>query len=122
MCQSSSYIRVGDAISVLRGMTAESIDCCITSPPYWGLRDYGIAPSIWGGQETALTSRDTFMDRSAERVERGADVSAWSLLQSYTLSISSGYSPKSAVFSRKAGRSGSTSAIPTRPREEAAAR
>ncbi len=22
---------------------------CVTSPPYWGLRDYGIEPSVWGG-------------------------------------------------------------------------
>ena len=27
----------------------ESIDCCISSPPYWSLRDYGIGPSIWDG-------------------------------------------------------------------------
>lgn len=27
----------------------ESIDCCISSPPYWSLRDYGIEPSIWDG-------------------------------------------------------------------------
>ncbi len=27
----------------------QSVSCCITSPPYWGLRDYGLAPEIWGG-------------------------------------------------------------------------
>lgn len=26
----------------------ESVQCVITSPPYWGLRDYGIEPSMWG--------------------------------------------------------------------------
>ncbi len=26
-----------------------SVQCVVTSPPYWGLRDYGIAPSLWGG-------------------------------------------------------------------------
>jgi DNA modification methylase len=31
----------GDALTVLRGMTAESVNCCVTSPPYYGLRDYG---------------------------------------------------------------------------------
>lgn len=31
----------GDSLDVLKGMADESIDCCITSPPYWGLRDYG---------------------------------------------------------------------------------
>src|SRR4030095_15284476 len=29
----------------------ESVQTVVTSPPYWGLRDYGIAPSIWGGRE-----------------------------------------------------------------------
>jgi site-specific DNA-methyltransferase (adenine-specific) len=32
----------GNTLDVLRTMPDESIDCCITSPPYWGLRDYGI--------------------------------------------------------------------------------
>lgn len=32
----------GDALQVLQTFPAESVDCCITSPPYWGLRDYGV--------------------------------------------------------------------------------
>ena len=31
----------GDVLQVLRDLPAESVDCCVTSPPYWGLRDYG---------------------------------------------------------------------------------
>ena len=31
----------GDALTRLREMDAESVQCCVTSPPYWGLRDYG---------------------------------------------------------------------------------
>lgn len=31
----------GDSIETLRGFPDESVDCVITSPPYWGLRDYG---------------------------------------------------------------------------------
>lgn len=34
-------IYCGDSLDVLSGMADESVDCCITSPPYWGLRDYG---------------------------------------------------------------------------------
>ena len=34
-------IRIGDAYEVLKKMSDESIDMCVTSPPYWGLRDYG---------------------------------------------------------------------------------
>ena len=36
----------GDALEVLRGLPSESVHCCITSPPYWGLRDYGIEGQI----------------------------------------------------------------------------
>ena len=32
----------GDSLSVLKTLPAESINCCVTSPPYWALRDYGV--------------------------------------------------------------------------------
>jgi len=32
----------GDALDVLRRMDAGSVDCIVTSPPYYGLRDYGV--------------------------------------------------------------------------------
>jgi len=32
----------GDALEVLREMPNSSADCCVTSPPYYGLRDYGV--------------------------------------------------------------------------------
>lgn len=32
----------GDALEVLRSLPDESVHCCVTSPPYWGLRDYGV--------------------------------------------------------------------------------
>lgn len=41
-------IRQGDVLDRLREMPAESIDCCITSPPYFGLRDYGLPATAWG--------------------------------------------------------------------------
>jgi DNA modification methylase len=34
-------LRLGDAVTVLRTLPAESVHCVVTSPPYWGLRDYG---------------------------------------------------------------------------------
>lgn len=37
----------GDALEQLKTLPDESIDMCITSPPYWGLRDYGTA--TWEG-------------------------------------------------------------------------
>ncbi|MDR0582340.1 MAG: site-specific DNA-methyltransferase [Prevotellaceae bacterium] len=36
----------GDVRSVLPALGDNSIDCCITSPPYWGLRDYGHTEQI----------------------------------------------------------------------------
>ena len=44
-------IIIGDALTALQAMPAESVDCCITSPPYWGLRDYGHAGQM-GLEET----------------------------------------------------------------------
>ena len=31
----------GECLNVLKTLKTNSIDCCVTSPPYWGLRDYG---------------------------------------------------------------------------------
>lgn len=37
----------GHVIDVLRTMGAASVQCVATSPPYFGLRDYGVEPVIW---------------------------------------------------------------------------
>lgn len=37
----------GDVTEVLRTLATESVQCVVTSPPYWGLRDYGTA--TWDG-------------------------------------------------------------------------
>lgn len=34
-------LHIGNAPDVLRRLPSESVHCCVTSPPYWGLRDYG---------------------------------------------------------------------------------
>jgi DNA modification methylase len=39
-------VHTGDALAVLRTMDAESVHCVVTSPPYWGLRDYGVDGQI----------------------------------------------------------------------------
>ena len=36
----------GDALARLKELSSESVDCCITSPPYFGLRDYGVEGQI----------------------------------------------------------------------------
>lgn len=41
----------GDALAVLRTLPAGLADCCVTSPPYYGLRNYGVDGQI-GLEET----------------------------------------------------------------------
>lgn len=36
----------GDAHAELKKLPSESVDCCVTSPPYYGLRDYGVNGQI----------------------------------------------------------------------------
>ena len=40
-------IRHGHVLDVLAAMPAESVQCVVTSPPYWGLRSYGTPPVTW---------------------------------------------------------------------------
>ena len=39
-------ILVGDCLETLRGLPDASVNCCVTSPPYFGLRDYGVDGQI----------------------------------------------------------------------------
>jgi len=43
----------GDSLSVLKTLPAESINCCVTSPPYWSLRDYQVEGQL--GLEPTFT-------------------------------------------------------------------
>lgn len=42
----SVRIITADVLDGLRSLPDESVQCCVTSPPYWGLRDYGVAGQI----------------------------------------------------------------------------
>ena len=35
-------ILAGDCLAQLKTLPDASVQCCVTSPPYWGLRDYGV--------------------------------------------------------------------------------
>ena len=45
-----NVILCGDALTELRKLPDESVQMCVTSPPYWGLRSYAIPPQVWGGK------------------------------------------------------------------------
>jgi len=71
----------GNALDVLRSMESESVQCVVTSPPYYGLRSYKTEPQLWDGDENCdhvwgeklpFSKQDT---RSAEKKrEQGAAV------------------------------------------------
>lgn len=42
----NSAILTGDALAMLRTLPDQSVQCCVTSPPYWGLRNYSVAGQI----------------------------------------------------------------------------
>ena len=39
----------GDVRAMLATLEPNSMQTCVTSPPYWGLRSYGTEPQVWGG-------------------------------------------------------------------------
>ena len=47
---SAAMLLVGDCVEKMKAMPAGSVQCCVTSPPYWGLRDYGIPPRKWSDE------------------------------------------------------------------------
>jgi site-specific DNA-methyltransferase (adenine-specific) len=70
-------IYTGDALMTLCRMPAESVHCVVTSPPYWGLRDYEVAGQL-GLEATPeeYVSRMVGVFREVRRVLR-ADGTAW---------------------------------------------
>ncbi len=52
-----SVVFVGDATEILKKLPSNSVQCVVTSPPYWGMRDYKIKGQI--GLEESL---DTYLD------------------------------------------------------------
>lgn len=83
-------IRVGDCLDVLRTLDTGSVQCCVTSPPYWGLRDYGVAGQI-GLESTpdAYVSKLVAVFREVRRVLRD-DGTVWLNLGDSYVSVGAG--------------------------------
>lgn len=43
-------VLAGDCRVVMAGLPAESVQCVVTSPPYFGQRDYRVPATVWGGE------------------------------------------------------------------------
>jgi DNA modification methylase len=70
---SRMQILTGDCREVLPTMEAGSVQCCVTSPPYWGLRDYGTAQ--WEGGDAACehtSTRRGYDSADKEATNRGS--------------------------------------------------
>jgi DNA modification methylase len=52
---------LGNTLDVLRTLPDESVHCCVTSPPYWGLRDYGV-----DGQLGLESTPDEYVEKMVE--------------------------------------------------------
>ena len=90
-----------DCLKGLKQLPDNSINCCVTSPPYWGLRDYGVEGQI-GLEETPeeYVSKMVEVFREVRRVLRD-DGTLWlNLGDSYTKNKSNngGYSEKSTLL------------------------
>jgi DNA modification methylase len=59
---------LGDVREQLAAMAPDSVDCVVTSPPYWGLRDYGVEGQI--GLEPTLAEHLAVMVDVFEAVKR----------------------------------------------------
>lgn len=70
-------ILVGDCIDMMRTLPDQSVHTCVTSPPYFGLRDYGVHGQI-GLEETPaeFIARLVEVFREVRRVLRN-DGTAW---------------------------------------------
>ena len=98
-------IKQGDALSVLKTMPDQSINTCVTSPPYWGLRDYGVDGQL-GLEPTPAEYVANLVEvfREVKRVLRD-DGTLWLNLGDSYASVHTGgqKSPKSTVGSNMPG-------------------
>jgi DNA modification methylase len=77
-------IITGDCREALALMASESVHMCVTSPPYWGLRDYGIAGQIGLEQSPdAYVAEMVAVFREVRRVLRADGVLFLNLGDSY---------------------------------------
>lgn len=89
----SHQILVGDCIDMMRALPDQSVQCCVTSPPYFGLRDYGMPDQI-GLEETPaeFVCRLVQVFREVRRVLRD-DGTLWVNMGDTYASIAGGYAP-----------------------------
>jgi DNA modification methylase len=103
----SVRIIIGDAREQLKLLGSESVHCIVTSPPYFGLRDYGVDSQI-GLEETpeAFVDELVRLFREARRVLRDDGVFWFNLGDSYAASGRVG-NPDESEYQKQATNRGS---------------
>lgn len=90
----------GDVRAALASLPADSIDCCVTSPPYWAQRDYGYTGQI--GLEPTLAEHIAVLVDVFEQVRRVLKP-AGSLWLNYGDCYASSPNGRSAAATKAAG-------------------
>jgi hypothetical protein len=91
-----SEVLCGNVRKVLDSMKPDSIHCAVTSPPYWGLRDYHSDPQVWDGDEAC---EHEWGDRLPEHHKGQVPQSKWKNNES----ISDGQNAGAGQFCVKCG-------------------
>lgn len=90
-------IKQGDCIEVLKSMPSESVQMCVTSPPYWSLRDYGIPGQIgWEETPDAFASKLADVFDEVRRVLK-KDGTLWMNLGDSYISAKCDYMPAQTI-------------------------
>ena len=102
-----NQIHRGNCIDVMQKIPDESVDCVITSPPYWQLRHYeGIPDYIWGGDkecehEFDIKSQKNPLDRGGKgQFESGI---AANMGKSASLPFNAGFCTKCGAWKGQLG-------------------
>lgn len=112
MTEFKNRILHGDSLDVLRSLPDGFVNTCVTSPPYWGLRDYGVDGQL-GAEPTPeeYVERLVAVFREVKRVLRD-DGTLWlNLGDSY---VGTGHKGRHRDPKNKSGRNGQSWALNNR--------
>lgn len=105
-------ILVGDCVEQMRLLPEKSVQTCITSPPYFGLRDYGVAGQVGHEQTpTEYVARLVEVFREVRRVLRD-DGTVWLNLGDSYAGSGKGGNPSDSAFQTQASNVGSLGGKP----------
>src|SRR5215469_12490480 len=85
-----TILYTGNSLDVLKELPSASVQCVVTSPPFYALRNYGTEPQVWGGDANcehhwneqryyvnggaaAIASNEAFSDAGPENAQRVKD-------------------------------------------------